>query len=139
MKDLLYISPLIEVRSSDLHGYGVFASRNIAEGETIEECVYFTIDFKIEDEKLNRYVFRRPYEPNSLNWMASRFLNQADSAIVLGFGSIYNHSKEPNINYVQVPEDRIYKFFTTRPVSKDEELCHNYNSSWSRKIRLENG
>lgn len=133
-KRTLFTSTSIEVRSSDLHGYGVFALKEIPEGETIEECAYFTLDTKIEDEKLLRYAFKRPYEPNSLEWMKARLLNQAFCSVVLGYGSIYNHNKEPNISYAQNPEDRIFKFYTIKPVHKDEELCHDYNSDWSRQL-----
>lgn len=71
----------IAVKKSRRHGYGVFAEKTIKKGEKIEEC-YFILT-KGDDVLLEDFYFYadRKY------------------AVLLGYGSIYNHSDEPNADY----------------------------------------
>ena len=45
-KDKLIVNPKLEIRKSDIHSYGVFATENISVGDKLEECWYL-ISLKI--------------------------------------------------------------------------------------------
>jgi uncharacterized protein len=46
--------------------------------------------------------------------------------IVLGFGSIYNHSYIPNALYKERYKERLVEFVALRDIKKDEEIAVNY-------------
>ena len=69
------------------HGRGVFATRRFAEGEVIENCPTVEIADAEVTGRLNDYVFMS--------------LTDGDVLLVLGHGMLYNHSPNPNAEYVQ--------------------------------------
>ena len=129
MKTSLYHSHAIEVRMSSVHGYGVFATRDIAKGEIIEECYYLRLGtkWKNTDEALKDYVF-----------MWSSHMPEA-SAVVLGNGMIYNHSDDPNVGYKQSLKDKVFKFLTINDVNKEEELLISYGTDSYAIQRIKKG
>ena len=53
MSKLIY-SPKLEVKISSIHGYGVFASEDIKNGEVLEECHFMSIpDVKYKIDQFN--------------------------------------------------------------------------------------
>lgn len=50
------------------------------------------------------------------------------SATVLGYGMIYNHSENNNIEYLIDYEDLCFRFQANKPIKKDEELFINYGN-----------
>ena len=48
-------------------------------------------------------------------------------AICLGYGSLYNHSYEPNCIYETYYDDETIHFITIRDIAAGEELTVNYN------------
>lgn len=62
-----------------------------------------------------------------------------DAYLVLGYGMIYNHSYNPNIQWKIIDYNkRIIKFFAVRDISANEELCHNYGSMyWKSRPKKE--
>ena len=48
-------------------------------------------------------------------------------AIALGFGSIYNHSYEPNATYKIKPKEKIIEFVAIKNIEKNNEITVNYN------------
>jgi SET domain-containing protein len=121
----LYISDKIEVRDSEIHGRGVFAKENIPAGTLIEECHYMPLERKWDDMEtiLQEYVFAWP----KVNWKMS--------VIVLGFGSIYNHSRNNNADWDTDIEKDVFRFFTVKDIYKDEEICTNYGPSYEKYVR----
>tara|TARA_R110001632_G_scaffold68796_1_gene161402 strand:+ start:1337 stop:1711 length:375 start_codon:yes stop_codon:yes gene_type:complete len=106
----VFISPKIKVKPSPLHGMGVFAIEPIQKGETIEVCYYTPILFSnLKDSVLKKY------------WFAT----EKRIVIVWGYGSIYNHSFEPNIKFVDPPKDFIV-FSAIKNIEIGEELTHCY-------------
>ena len=51
------------------------------------------------------------------------------TAIVLGFGMIYNHSEHYNVDWLIDYEDFVFKFITNRPVPKGDELFTHYGNA----------
>jgi SET domain-containing protein len=49
------------------------------------------------------------------------------SALALGFGSLYNHSFDPNAVYEEDIEQRIITFTAREDIAEGEEITINYN------------
>ncbi len=49
-------------------------------------------------------------------------------ALVLGYGSLYNHSYEPNATYVKEPSNGVVTFRAIRNIKAGEEITVNYNN-----------
>lgn len=114
----------LSVKPSLVHGLGVFADADIAEGDTIEECYVLTVP---KGEALKDYVFN---------------INHDDfkdvSAIPLGFGAIYNHANEPNAAHKLNIETSLLQVFAHKPIKRGEEIFICYGESWfsSRNINV---
>ncbi len=100
-------------------GRGVFASQDIDKDEIIEICPMIEIPvddvFVLQESILATYYFSFDDDRNLL-------------AIVLGFGSVYNHSYEPNATYRKISKDKTLEFKAIKDIKKDEEIIVNYNS-----------
>ena len=46
---------------------------------------------------------------------------------MLGFGSLYNHSYEPNAKYVRRVSKRVVEFVAIKDIKKGQEITVNYN------------
>ena len=53
--------------------------------------------------------------------------NLEDAALSLGYGSLYNHSYEPNAVYVKNIEEFVIDFVALRDIEEGEEITVNYN------------
>lgn len=108
----------IEVRPVEGKGRGVFALRPFRANERIERAPVIIIPSEqsahIEQTELGFYWY---------NWR----VEADDAAIVLGCGSIYNHSYRPNARYVRRFEDEVMEYFAVRDIAEGEEICINYN------------
>ena len=104
----------VEVREGRL-GRGVFATRGFAKGETVEVCPTLELADSESVGRLGDYVFGTEDEQVVL--------------LILGFGSLYNHSSDPNLEYVQDAPDAII-FLTLREVEAGEELTIDYGVEW---------
>ena len=111
MKAKLFQNKLI-VKKSSTHGYGVFAGKNLRKGEKIEEC-YMLIS-KGGDKKLEDFYFDA----------------KGKYAIFTGFGSIYNHSDDPNADYIISMTNRIATLVADKPIRKGEEILISYGDEW---------
>jgi SET domain-containing protein len=120
----LYISDKIEVRNSEIHGRGVFAKEFIPSGTLIEECHYIPLEKKWNEMEtiLQEYVFAWP----KVNWKRS--------VIVLGFGSIYNHSRNNNADWDTDLDRDVFKFFTIKDINKGEEIFTNYGPEYEKHV-----
>ena len=94
-------------------GRGVFANRGFAEGEVVEVCP--TVEISQGSGDLADYLFESTTE--------GRFL------VVLGFGMLYNHSAEPNVDYYQEDASTL-EFVAQRAIRRGEELTISYGDEW---------
>ncbi len=108
-------------------GRGVFAKEQIKKGELIETCP--VIGFPPNESYL---LSRTRLKNHFFGWGRA----QEDSALCLGFGSLYNHSSTPNAIWGVLPEKNIIQFFALRDITKDEEITHDYH--WNPRTRGEN-
>lgn len=109
------------VRTSVIHGKGVFAEREIAPGECIIEYRGERIDW---DQALQRAGIRG----GPLNH--TFFFSLADGRVIDG-GSrgnaacFINHSCEPNCEALEHEDGRVY-LYAMQPIAAGEELSYNY-------------
>jgi SET domain-containing protein len=100
------------VKKSPIHGFGVFAGKDIRKGEKIEECYFILSDCK--DDIVYDFIFDAG----------------GRSALILGYGSLYNHSDNPNVDYVINRRTKIATFTAERAIKKGEELFISYGEEW---------
>jgi SET domain-containing protein len=98
-------------------GRGVFAKRDIKKSEVIEKSPIIEVS---------------PHDMANINGsiLLTYFFyygkNKNQSAIALGFGSIYNHSYKPNISYKIYSKEGFIEFIALRDINKGDELTFNY-------------
>lgn len=110
----------IAVMKSSMHGYGVFAQKSIKKGEKIEEC-YFILSRRGGDKGLEDFYFDA----------------KGKYAVFLGFGSIYNHSDDPNADYTINIKKRIATIKAARNIPKGKEIFVSYGDKWFSDRGLE--
>lgn len=121
-------SPKVEVRKSPVHGYGVFAKEDIAEGEFIEEC------------KLLKLGWRGMYPGDPVIREYTWGNKQCDCIecrnhgvfqyLALGLGSIYNHADVPNTKQKQDFKTELMTVRAGRAIKKDEEIFVTYGDKY---------
>jgi SET domain-containing protein len=108
----------VVVRDAGPRGRGVFATRDLVEGELVESCPVVVVPADqvahVVETTLHAYHFR---------WGG---LGE-DSAIALGYGSLYNHSNDPNAMYVKKYAARLIDFVTLRAIAAGDEITVSYN------------
>jgi SET domain-containing protein len=111
----------IECKKSPLHGFGVFATENIEEGELIESCPVITVPFIewkfVRYSKLVDYMFE---------WSQDI---EKRIAYILGYGMIYNHSFDPNAFTKKDIEEGLFHFYARKNIKIGEEITHNYHGN----------
>lgn len=118
-------SKLIYVKKIPGKGRGVFARKPIRKGKIIERVPVVIIPVQevytdTISTTLADYVF---------NW------GNDEVAIALGYGSIYNHSFQPNARYyAKGRHSQVYS--ALRDIEPDEEITVNYNGGPSNKTAL---
>jgi SET domain-containing protein len=100
-------------------GRGVFAKEPIRAGERIEQCPVVVLEDAKDRDRLRKTGLVNYY----FLWGAKR----DHAAICLGWGSVYNHSFEPNAKFEKHIEDRRMDFTALRDIEKGEEILVNYN------------
>jgi len=104
---------LLEVRKSDIHNKGVFANYDIKKDTLIEVAPFL----KLKDKSaVNDYVYL--YTVNNTY------------CFVLGAGSIYNHSKNHNVDFYVDEKNNNFEYYANRDINKGEELFINYGEAY---------
>lgn len=118
------ITPPSSIRIGETRvGRGVIAVRDIAEGETIEVVPLLVVEEADSDGVLADYVV----DPGD---------GTEGAVVMLGYGSLYNHSEDPNAEYIQHAEDA-YEFAATRDIAAGEEVTVSYSERWWQTRGLE--
>ncbi|WP_435021466.1 SET domain-containing protein [Tundrisphaera sp. TA3] len=117
----------VEVKKAEGKGLGVFARRPIGKGELIERAPVLLMSDKeycsgVDKTLLAGYVFA---------W------GEGQIALVLGFGSIYNHSYKPNARYDDdADEPKAKEYIAIRDIAAGEEITINYNGSPTSRAKV---
>lgn len=108
-------------------GRGVFTDGLINKGGIIESSpviVFEKDDWQyISKTDINCYCF---YWDKTLN----------DGAIALGYGSLFNHSYDPNAYFIRRIKDNTIDFIALRDINANEEITINYNGSENKNAPL---
>ena len=105
-------------------GRGVFAAQAIAAGTVVETCPVLIIP--PEDVPaagttiLNHFSYNWPYRDSQGSQRGTT------QAIALGLGSIFNHSKNPNVGFRKDVEQEVIVYTSLRDMRPGEELCISY-------------
>ena len=98
-------------------GRGIFALRNFKAGEIIESAPVLIFDTKerknLEKTFLSHYIYP---------WRSTR-----GAALVLVYGSIYNHSFSPNADWKQNFKTKCMIYRAIKNIKRGEEITVNYN------------
>jgi len=133
LKQKLFRHPGLEVRKSDIHGYGVFTKEFIYKDDLVEECVvpYQTIEPGYE--YLDGRLFRRHIHVLE----AYRFIGPKDEhgqvrfwMIATGNALVYNHKSEPNVIWNHDIKNRLITFTAITEIQPGEELCFDYGKNY---------
>jgi SET domain-containing protein len=119
----LYRHPDLVVSTCEF-GHGVFAAADIPAHATLEECHHLKISSDDCRGIIDDYVFG--LEPDE---------DEEDDAaeycsLPLGWGSIYNHSDDPNTGYRHDADRDLIVFHTVKRVKAGEQLFVNYGKEW---------
>lgn len=101
-------------------GRGVFARRDFAQDELVEEAPVILLEEQIQflPDPVRKVVF---------TWFAPNHVTYPH-ALVLGFGSLYNHANPANMRWECSPTNLAIRFISVRPIKVGEELTINYNA-----------
>lgn len=98
-------------------GRGVFTSKILYKGDVIEICPAIEISYKehqaLVSHKLENYTFV---------WNTKK----KSAAIILGFGSLYNHSKKANADYIKKITEGVMVYKAIKTIKKGEEITIDY-------------
>ena len=109
---------MLYIAESSLGGRGVFSAVPIAEGSLIEICPVIVLDEDGRDHLDQTELF---------NYYFLWGEKEEGCAIVLGYGSLYNHSFKPNAKYLADFENKNFQFVTVKDIDAGEEITVNYN------------
>lgn len=105
----------IEIKTTKKYGRGLYATKNIKEGQVVEVSPVIVVDHDdrevITTTQLNIYVFSWTYKK---------------SALALGNGSLFNHSRNSNVTYKNSVKAKQIEFTALRNIKKGEQLFINY-------------
>lgn len=112
----------IEVKKSRKGGRGVFALRNFKKGEVIEKCPILKLTVKERNHCEKTMLAHYMYPWRTLN----------DAAIVLGYGSIYNHLPKPesNAKWIRDYTNLVMVYKAVADIKKGEEILIDYNGDY---------
>lgn len=116
-KKNVFRAPGLHVLLTKDMGLGVFAGKRIRKGTIIERCPVLPLtrseERKVQSISLRDYIFAWGKRP-------------CLSCIVLGWGSLYNHSDAPNATYYQMMKSNQIKFVALRDIKKGEQILIDY-------------
>ena len=120
---------MIEIKISTLSdgefNRGVFATRDIEKGELIHEAP--VVPYPNEQHELIEQTILADY-------VYEYGINH--TAVVLGYGMLFNHSYEPNATYDINFTKHTFDYFAYRNIKAGEEILINYNGDVDDKEPL---
>ena len=106
------------VKDTGKYGRGVYATRDIKTGELIEVSPVL-----ISCENEWKYIKKTVLFDYVFTWGE----NYEHTAIALGYGSLFNHSYNPNASFSNNTENLSIDFYAISDIKCGEEITINYN------------
>lgn len=105
--------------------YSVIAKTQFAKGEIIEICPMLILPEVAKNvDRLKDVLFEIDKK-------------KGEYALVLGYGSMYGHSDEPNVDYAYNKRQKHMFFLANRPIKAFEELTIDYGKDyWEERSNL---
>lgn len=117
------MTTIVEVRLSSLHGKGVFAKRNIAQGELIAECHMALIHV---NENL----------PEVLATLQFPWTEEYDAICLSDVGSFFNHASQPSAEIVERDFINLVQTFAAKTnIKSGDEITIYYNDAFENYIQ----
>lgn len=113
------------MKNTGKYGRGIFATRDINKDELIEASPVV-----ISPEKEWKYMKKTILFYYCFYW------GENDTAIALGYGSLFNHSYSPNVTFENNEENSTIDFYALCDIKAGEELTINYNGDPDNKSEL---
>lgn len=120
----MFYTNKIYVKETDKMGRGIFALEDIQKDEIVEIAPILVLQFSDFIETRWNLLFEYYF------WLDDEVV------LALGYGSLYNHSKEANAKYEIDIKNKSITFKTTRGIKQGEEIFFNYKGSSSSKAPL---
>lgn len=124
----MYCLPYAVGISPTLHIRGMIASCDIKKGAIIEKCPIVLLPKSdlpaLFSTKLNNYYF---------DWTVDT------RAVVLGYGSVINHSFSPNADYRYDYKNKFMIYFAISDIQAGDEVLINYNGDPADMTPLSEG
>lgn len=118
-------SDAVEIKRIRGKGRGVFARRPIRKGEVIERVPVIVLSLDEYAKSLGQGVLK--------DYCFAWGKNQV--ALALGYGSLYNHSYQPNARYEDDgPSSKA--FIARRAIAEGEEITVNYNGKPGSRAKV---
>ena len=114
-----YIIDNLEIKFiNDEIGYGVFTNKKIKKNTIIENayCIPIKISHKITPEIQKIVFLNRETTPQIF--------------LALGYGSIYNHSDNPNMEKNIFWDEKFIKFTAIKDIEVGEQLTYSYGKQY---------
>lgn len=112
---------MIELKKSNVHGLGAFATKKIRKGQVIAKYPFIFVEHK-KDESLGEaddYIFEH---------------TDTKSIILLGDGSFFNHNEKANVIYKIGEREKFIYFIAKKTILPFEECFINYGRGyWSSR------
>ncbi|MDP3953512.1 MAG: SET domain-containing protein [bacterium] len=109
----------VEYKRTKSRGRGVFALKDLKRGQLIEEAPVIVLSPKdssvCERTILDLYIYP---------WKGKK-----DGCLALGYGSLYNHSFEPNAEYDLNYRKTTISYTALHSIKKGDEVLVNYNGN----------
>jgi SET domain-containing protein len=115
----IYPPHKVYVAKSFVHGWGVFASQKIYDGELIEATPIYDLGM-VQGEPDSIMIDYR------FNWPQGSGNNWEKQVIPWGYGCLYNHSKDANAYWRSNLENETFEFVANRDIEIDEEIFTYY-------------
>ncbi len=118
----IYPPDVYVAQSSPELGRGVFANRSFNKGDLIECCPVLI---------LLRPMQQLPPRIQTIVYSWSTLTNSTtpSTAIVYGYGSLYNHNNPANMRYQADAEQSVLRYYAVCDIAAGEELTVNYNNA----------
>jgi SET domain-containing protein len=107
---------MLVVRDTEIKGRGVFAQRDFELGEIIDIANVIVIP-KQQVKLITHTVLCNYY----FGWHGE------SGAIALGYGSLFNHSYQPNALYVKKFDQQVIEIIAYKYIREGQEITINYN------------
>ena len=126
------IQPLkLIVRSSPLSGYGVFATKNIKEGEIIEEACFAKTQYRsrhLVADEIRQICYTLPCSCEMCKHAGRNFVLSS------GYISVYNHGEKEhqNVKFEWNSGTRVIRVIAMKDISKDNEVLHSYGDNYNK-------